>query len=175
MKTGRHSTRSALWAQRQTKGRRSAERHTTSVVGAARASHLVCTILPAKPLCGFADGGSQIRKRGARRTTTVLPQEFHSFTGAACPFGIEERTTPDVEEPGKEVPRDGAHACQRRMAFGRVGMRAGKLLAVHPFRRGMLGNLGGTAWDRRAPTASTGATQSIPASAHWRLHGRILS
>ena len=33
--------------------------------------------------------------RGARRPTTALPLEFHSFTGAAYAFGIEERTTAD--------------------------------------------------------------------------------
>ena len=33
--------------------------------------------------------------RGARRPQTSLPVEFHSFTGAAYAFGIEERTSPD--------------------------------------------------------------------------------
>ena len=33
--------------------------------------------------------------RGARRPTTALPLEFHSFSGAAYAFGIEERTSPD--------------------------------------------------------------------------------
>lgn len=33
--------------------------------------------------------------RGTRRPQTTLPVEFHSFTGAAYSFGIEERTLPD--------------------------------------------------------------------------------
>lgn len=56
--------------------------------------------------------------RGARRPRTTLPVEFHSFSGAAYAFGIEERQSPDGPYKVYSVEKTIADCFKFRNAVG---------------------------------------------------------